>query len=181
MKRIDLNCDMGEDPGGHCRRNAGIVDALSYVDQYRLRRPCWRCANHGSHHRAGASLESGGGRASRVSRSSEFWPHELNLPPETIADSVFEQVRALAEIAAGCGAGVTHVKPHGALYNQAATNRVLPKRLPMGSFAGVAMSYWWVWLDRRCWMSFRSRLPCCRGGFCGPAVRGRWQPALAEI
>ena len=63
---------------------------------------------------------------------ANFGRMELNLPPEAIADSVFEQVRALAEIAAGCGARVTHVKPHGALYNQAATNRVLAQAIADG-------------------------------------------------
>jgi UPF0271 protein len=47
------------------------------------------------------------------------------VPPEAIVDSVFEQVRALAAIAAECGARVTHVKAHGALYNQAARDRVV--------------------------------------------------------
>lgn len=56
----------------------------------------------------------------------------LNLPRKTISDSVFEQVRVLAEIAAGCGARVTYVKPHGALYNQAATNRVLAQAIADG-------------------------------------------------
>lgn len=54
---------------------------------------------------------------------ANFGRLESQLPPQIIADSVFEQVRTLAEIAAECGARVTHVKPHGALYNQAASNR----------------------------------------------------------
>jgi UPF0271 protein len=63
---------------------------------------------------------------------ANFGRMELNLPPDAIADSVFEQVRSLAEIAAGCGASVTYVKPHGALYNQAATNRVLAQVIADG-------------------------------------------------
>jgi len=45
---------------------------------------------------------------------------------------VFEQVRALAEIAAGCGARVAHVKPHGALYNQAARSRTIAQAIARG-------------------------------------------------
>lgn len=56
---------------------------------------------------------------------ANFGRLELQLPPEAIADSVFEQVRALAEVAADSGASVTLVKPHGALYNQAAANRLI--------------------------------------------------------
>src|SRR6202041_3219467 len=51
---------------------------------------------------------------------------------EMISDSVFEQVQALAEVAAECGAIVTHVKPHGALYNQAAANRVVAQAIADG-------------------------------------------------
>jgi len=63
---------------------------------------------------------------------ANFGRLDLSLPPEAIADSVFEQVSALAEIAAGCKATVTHVKPHGALYNQAVGNRVLAEAIADG-------------------------------------------------
>jgi UPF0271 protein len=56
----------------------------------------------------------------------------LSLPAETIANSVFEQVRALGEIAAGLGARLTHVKAHGALYNQATRDRVLAEAIVSG-------------------------------------------------
>ena len=38
------------------------------------------------------------------------------MPPKEIANSLFEQVCVLAEIAEQCGARLVHVKPHGALY-----------------------------------------------------------------
>jgi UPF0271 protein len=57
---------------------------------------------------------------------------ELQMPSEAIADSVFEQVRALAEVAAECGARLVHVKPHGALYNQAVRNRELAEAIANG-------------------------------------------------
>jgi UPF0271 protein len=41
-------------------------------------------------------------------------------------------VRALAEIAAACGARLVHVKPHGALYNQAVRNRELAEAIAKG-------------------------------------------------
>jgi 5-oxoprolinase (ATP-hydrolysing) subunit A len=63
---------------------------------------------------------------------ANFGRLELDLPPEVIADSVFQQVRALADVAAGCGACVMHVKPHGALYNLAVTNRALAKAIAVG-------------------------------------------------
>ena len=57
---------------------------------------------------------------------------ELKVPLGEIADSIFEQVRALGEIAARCGARVVHVKPHGALYNQAVRNRELAQAIANG-------------------------------------------------
>ena len=63
---------------------------------------------------------------------ANFGRLEMKLPPERIVDSVFEQVRALAEVAAGCGAEVKHVKPHGALYNQAVRNHDLAQAIAKG-------------------------------------------------
>ncbi|HEY1921317.1 MAG TPA: 5-oxoprolinase subunit PxpA [Tepidisphaeraceae bacterium] len=132
MKHIDLNCDMGEVPEAisdgtqeslmpyltsasvACGGHAGDARTMKATIEQALR---WKLAV-GAHP----------GYPDRVN----FGRLNLNLPPETIADSVFEQVRALAEVAAGCGASVTYVKPHGALYNQAATNRVLAQAIADG-------------------------------------------------
>lgn len=132
MKRIDLNCDMGEMPecvsdgtqealmpsltsvniacGGH----AGDAQSMQATVEQALRRKVDVGAHPGYPDRA------------------NFGRLELKLPPEIIANSVFEQTRALAEIAAACGARVTHVKPHGALYNQAARNRVVAQAIADG-------------------------------------------------
>jgi UPF0271 protein len=63
---------------------------------------------------------------------TNFGRLELKLPPKEIAASVFDQVRALAEIAGRCGARVVHVKPHGELYNQAVGNRELAEAIGDG-------------------------------------------------
>jgi UPF0271 protein len=57
---------------------------------------------------------------------------ELKLAPQEIAASVFEQIRALAEVADRCGARLVHVKPHGALYNQAVRNHELAEAIAQG-------------------------------------------------
>ena len=49
-----------------------------------------------------------------------FGRRELNLHPDDIRRHVAAQVRALQEICRREGARLTHVKPHGALYNRAA-------------------------------------------------------------
>jgi UPF0271 protein len=132
MNRMDLNCDMGELPvaifdgtqeslmpshtsvniacGGH----AGDARTMKTTIEQALR---WNLAI-GAHP----------GYPDR----ENFGRLELNLPPEVIADSVFEQVKALAEVAAHCGAVITHVKPHGALYNQAVGNRALAEAIANG-------------------------------------------------
>jgi len=54
------------------------------------------------------------------------------MSPEAIADSIFEQLTAFARVADSCGARVVHVKPHGALYNQAVHNRALAETIAKG-------------------------------------------------
>ncbi|PUA18377.1 LamB/YcsF family protein [Glaciimonas sp. PCH181] len=49
-----------------------------------------------------------------------FGRTEMNLPPEEIYSGMLYQIGALAGIAEAQGAKLAHVKPHGALYNQAA-------------------------------------------------------------
>jgi UPF0271 protein len=49
----------------------------------------------------------------------------MQLPPETVYAQVVYQLGALAAIARAEGGKMVHVKPHGMLYNQAATDEVL--------------------------------------------------------
>jgi 5-oxoprolinase (ATP-hydrolysing) subunit A len=132
MKRIDLNCDMGEVP-------EAIFDGTQESLMRYLTSASVACGGHAGDLRTmKATIEQAlrwklavGAHPGYPDRAN-FGRVKLNLPPGAIADSVFEQVRALAEVAAGCGASVTYVKPHGALYNQAATNRVLAQAIADG-------------------------------------------------
>jgi UPF0271 protein len=132
MKRIDLNCDMGEIPEAladgtqealmpsftsiniACGGHAGDTQTMQTTIAQALR---WKLAI-GAHP----------GYPDRAN----FGRLELNLSREVIADSVYEQVRALAEVAARSDVRLTHVKPHGALYNQAAHNRQLAEAIAKG-------------------------------------------------
>jgi 5-oxoprolinase (ATP-hydrolysing) subunit A len=132
MKRIDLNCDMGEVP-------EAITDGTQESLMPSLTSVNIACGGHaGDAQTMKATIEQAlrwkldvGAHPGYPDRAN-FGRLELQLPPQIIADSVFQQVRALAEVAADCGASVTHVKPHGALYNQAATNRVLAQAIADG-------------------------------------------------
>lgn len=132
MQTIDLNCDMGEVPGHiadgtqeslmpsltsvnvACGGHAGDAQSMRTTIQQALR---WNLA-------AGAHP----GYPDR----ENFGRLEMDMPPEAISDAVFEQVRAFAEAAADCGARFIHVKPHGALYNQAVHNAVLAQAIADG-------------------------------------------------
>src|SRR5713226_2183969 len=130
--RIDLNCDMGELP-------EAIADGTQEALLRSITSANVACGGHaGDEHtmrttieqalRAGVAIGAHPGYPDRAN----FGRLELKLPAETIAESVFEQVRALAEIAAACGAQLAHVKPHGALYNQAVRNRELAEAIAKG-------------------------------------------------
>ncbi|MGB2623063.1 MAG: 5-oxoprolinase subunit PxpA [Candidatus Acidiferrum sp.] len=129
---IDLNCDMGEMPEAiadgtqeallgsitsanvACGGHAGDAETMRLTIEQALR--------------AGVAIGAHPGYADR----ENFGRLELKIPAEEVAASVYEQVRALAEIAQDCGAEVVHVKPHGALYNQAVQNRELALAIAQG-------------------------------------------------
>jgi UPF0271 protein len=132
MTRIDLNCDMGELPDAiadgtqealmpsftsiniACGGHAGDAQTMKVTIEQALR---WNLAI-GAHP----------GYPDR----ENFGRLELNLSPEEIGSSVHHQVQTLAEIAGQGGVRLTHVKPHGALYNQAVHNRQLAQAIADG-------------------------------------------------
>lgn len=136
MKSIDLNCDMGEIPEAigdgtqeslmpfltsvnvACGGHAGDDETMRRTIEQALR---WKLAI-GAHP----------GYADR----EHFGRREQQLSWEAVAESVYEQVRALGRVAEKCGARMVHVKPHGALYNQAARDAALAEAIA----AGVARS-----------------------------------------
>lgn len=54
-----------------------------------------------------------------------FGRRELRMAPQDVEDIVVYQVAALAGMAAAQGVTLRHVKPHGAMYNMAARDRLL--------------------------------------------------------
>ncbi len=125
MKRMDLNCDMGEVP-------KAISDGTQESLMASLTSVNIACGGHaGDSLTMNATIEQAlrwrldvGAHPGYADRAN-FGRMELQLPPQVIADSVFQQVQTFAAIAAERGARVTHVKAHGALYNQAARDRAV--------------------------------------------------------
>ena len=132
MKRIDLNCDMGEVP-------EAIADGTQEELMRSITSVNIACGGHaGDEQTMKATIEQAlrwklaiGAHPGYADRAN-FGRLELKLPAKEIADSVFEQVCALDEVAKGCGARLVHVKPHGALYNQAVSNRELAESIAQG-------------------------------------------------
>lgn len=132
QRKIDLNCDMGEIP-------EAIADGTQEALMRSITSANVACGGHaGDMQTMSATIEQAM-RAGVVIGAHPGYPDrenfgrlELKMAAEEVAESVFEQVLALAEIAASCGAPVVHVKPHGALYNQAVRNRELAKAIADG-------------------------------------------------
>ena len=130
--RIDVNCDVGELP-------EAIADGTQESLMASLTSVNIACGGHAGDERTmRTTIEQAlpwklaiGAHPGYADRAN-FGRVELQLSAKEIADSVFEQVRTLAEIAAGCGARVVHVKPHGALYNQAVKNREIARAIADG-------------------------------------------------
>jgi UPF0271 protein len=130
--KIDLNCDMGELP-------EAIADGTQEALMRSITSVNIACGGHAGDEqtmkttveqalRGSLAIGAHPGYADRAN----FGRLELKLPAKEIAESVYEQVRVLAEIAARCGARLAHVKPHGALYNQAVRNRELAEAIAKG-------------------------------------------------
>jgi len=132
MKRVDLNCDMGELPemlaDGSQEALMRIVTSANVAcgghagDEEMMRATIEQALRHGVAVGAHPGYED----------RENFGRVALNLPMEEIRDSVYRQVLALGKIAEKCGATVVHVKPHGALYNQAAQDAGIARSIADG-------------------------------------------------
>ena len=129
---IDLNCDMGEMP-------EAIADGTQEALMRSITSVNIACGGHaGDEQTMKTTIEQAlqwklaiGAHPGYPDRAN-FGRLELKLPLKEISASIFEQVKALADVAAGCGARVVHVKPHGALYNQAVRDRELAGAIAEG-------------------------------------------------
>ena len=128
-RRIDLNADVGEGPGeeplyalissaniacgGHTGTEATMREAVSHAMRHGV-----AIGAHPSY-----PDRSGFGRVSK------------SMTPDGLSRTIVEQIEALARVARALGAEVTHVKPHGALYNDAAAQREVATAVGEGVLA----------------------------------------------
>src|SRR6188474_2188045 len=117
---IDLNCDMGENIGNE-------EDIMPYIMSANI--ACGFQAGDPTTMRATVRLAKRYGVAVGAHPSWKdvegFGRREMILPPEEVEALILYQVGALYAIAKAEDVELNHVKPHGALYNQAAKDRAL--------------------------------------------------------
>ena len=122
MRRIDLNCDMGEGAGHDtelmplvtsaniaCGGHAGDAETMRATVELALR--------HGVAIGAHPGLED----------RRHFGRRELPLAPADVTALMWRQIRLLEQIVRSCGGRIAHVKPHGVLYNMAARDAALAR------------------------------------------------------
>ncbi len=118
--RVDLNADLGEG----CDNDQALLQLVSSANiacgfhagdaQTMLQSVRWAL-------QYGVAI---GAHPSFPDREN-FGRTAMQLPPETVYAQVVYQLGALAAIARAEGGKMVHVKPHGMLYNQAATDPAL--------------------------------------------------------
>ena len=124
MPSVDLNCDVGEGVGADVElmplvTSANIACGFHAGDAATMRATVALALEHGVALGAHPSFRDVAG----------FGRRNIELPTEEVQDLVTQQVHALADVAAAQGARLTHVKPHGALYNMASTRRDLAEAI----------------------------------------------------
>jgi len=122
---LDLNCDVGELPDAALEESllrlvtsANVACGAHAGDPAAMRRTVDLARRYG------VAVGAHPGYPDRAN----FGRVEMPLSAEQIARTVYDQVRALAEIAGD----LTHVKPHGALYNVAARNMDVARAIGEG-------------------------------------------------
>jgi 5-oxoprolinase (ATP-hydrolysing) subunit A len=124
MYKIDINCDIGEGTGNDallmpyissasiaCGFHAGDVDTMYETIGLAIK------------HKV-----SVGAHVSYLDKNN-FGRTEMNLPAEEVYELVQQQLIILKELTDMFDIKLTHVKPHGALYNQSAKDNVLAKTI----------------------------------------------------
>src|SRR5207237_6027100 len=141
MKRIDLNCDMGESYGAwKMGADAEVMPFISSAniacgfhgrDPATIRKTVRLALDHGvaiGAHPSLPDLQGFGRRAMKIS-------------PQEMYDLVVYQAGAVEAFARGAGSRLHHIKCHGALYNMAANDEALSEAMATAAKDLGAMLY----------------------------------------
>lgn len=156
---IDLNCDMGESRTGipyDLDKDLHLMDWVSSVNL--------ACGYHaGDPHTMHLLVEAGLKKGLAIGAHPSFPDREhfgrnpMHLPAEEVYDLILAQIGSLDAFLRIHGARLHHVKPHGALYNQAAADPVLAKAIAR-AVADYDKSLLLVGLAGSCSLSMASEL-----------------------
>jgi len=129
MKKIDLNCDMGESYGAWTMgADAGVMPHISSAniacgfhggDPATIRKTVRLALDHGVAIGAHPSLPDLQG----------FGRRAMKITPQDMYDLVIYQAGAVEAFARAAGGRLHHIKCHGALYNMAATDEGLSEAM----------------------------------------------------
>ncbi len=128
---IDLNCDMGESRTGIPYDITKDLELMDWVSSVNLACGYHAGDAHTMHQLVVAALGKGlaiGAHPSYPDREN-FGRLSMKFPPEQVYDMVLAQIGTLDAFLRVHGAKLDHVKPHGALYNQAAADPELAQAI----------------------------------------------------
>ncbi len=121
---IDINCDMGEG----CGNDAELMNCVSSINI-----ACGFHAGNATIMRKTVELAVNKGvkigSHPSFSDLANFGRSEMDVSAQEVFDIVLYQISALKGICEAFGAKLSHVKPHGALYNQAAKDKNLAEAI----------------------------------------------------
>ena len=133
MARIDINCDMGEsfgvyDIGADEDALLALVSSANVACGFHAGDPriIDRTVARAVHHRVAV-----GAHPSHCDLRG-FGRREVKASPEEVETDILYQVGAVLAFARAHGAPLVHVKPHGALYNQAVNDAPLAQAIASG-------------------------------------------------
>ena len=130
---IDLNADVGEGFGawamGADADLLALVTSVNVACGFHAGDPAVMDRTVAAAARAGVALGAHPGYPDLRG----FGRRPMAVPPEEVETDVLYQVGALIAFARSHGARVVHVKPHGALYNQAARDERLARAVARGA------------------------------------------------
>lgn len=129
FKKIPINCDLGEGMPNDAAiipliDEANIACGFHAGDSLSMQTTIAHCQQH--HVKIGA-------HPSYLDREN-FGRIVVPLSPTEIYQLVYKQVQILQKIAAESGARLNHVKPHGALYNESAKNKIVAQAIAKAVF-----------------------------------------------
>jgi 5-oxoprolinase (ATP-hydrolysing) subunit A len=139
MKKIDLNCDMGESVGAWTMGMDGNV--IPYVTSANIACGYHAGDAHVMYKTVKLAKEHGVGAGAHPGYPDlvGFGRRNMDCTPEEIRDYVAYQVGALKAFCAIHGVPLQHVKPHGSLYNMSVGNEAMIRAI-VEAIAGVDRS-----------------------------------------